>query len=52
MTTSELVKKLMDAGANSEVVQIVLEYLEQGAAAAKAARRRNRKKAEVVRVVK
>jgi len=30
----------------------LVKYLEHGAAAAKAARRRNRKKAEVVRVVK
>jgi hypothetical protein len=47
MTTGELVKKLMDAGASSEVVCIVLEYLEQGAPL-----RRRRRKAEVVRVVK
>jgi hypothetical protein len=48
MTTAELVKKLMDMGASSDVVAVVLEYLEQGAPL----RRRNRKKVELVRAVK
>jgi hypothetical protein len=46
MTTAELVKKLMDAGATSEVVQICLEALEEATAPKK--RLRNRRKADVV----
>jgi hypothetical protein len=50
MPIAEFVKRLMDAGANSEVVAIVLEYLEDVAEAAKPKRRR--KKPELVRAVK
>jgi len=46
MTTAELVKKLMDAGADSDVVQICLEALEEATTPKKRIRRRN--PAEVV----
>lgn len=52
MTTAELVKKLMDAGANSDVVSICIQAVEEAAEAATEAatprRRRKRKPAEVV----
>jgi hypothetical protein len=46
MTTAELVKKLMDAGATSEVVQICLEALEEATAPKK--RMRKARRADVV----
>jgi hypothetical protein len=52
MTTAELVKKLMDAGASSEVVQICLEALEDAYEEATAPKKRIRKRkpAEVVNI--
>jgi hypothetical protein len=50
MTTAELVKRLMDAGANSEAVAIAIQAVEDAAEAAKPKRRR--KKPELVRAVK
>lgn len=50
MTTAELVKKLMDAGATSDVVAIAIQAAEEAAEAARPKRRR--KRAELVRAVK
>ena len=50
MTTAELVKRLMDAGASSEAVAIAIQAVEDAAEAAKPKRRR--KKPELVRAVK
>ncbi len=50
MTTAELVKRLMDAGATSEVVAIAIQAAEEAAEAARP--RRRRKRAELVRAVK
>ena len=50
MTTAELVKRLMDAGANSEVVSICIQAAEDAAAAATEAakpKRSHRKKPEI-----
>ena len=51
MTTAELVKKLLDAGANSDAVAIAIQAVEEAAAAARP-KRAHRRKPEVVRVVK
>ena len=40
MTTAELVKRLMDAGATSEVVAIAIQAAEEAAEAARPKRRR------------
>lgn len=56
MNTAELVKKLLDAGANSDAVAIAIQAVEDAAdaatEAAKPPRRRRRKSAEVVSVVR
>ena len=56
MTTAELVKRLLDAGANSDAVAIAIQAIEEAADAATEAatprRRRKRKSAEVVSVVR
>jgi hypothetical protein len=49
VTTAELVKRLMDAGATSEVVAIAIQAAEE-AAASPPRPRRLRKRAELVRV--
>jgi hypothetical protein len=51
MTTAELVKKLLDAGANSDAVAIAIQAVEEAAEAARPKPRR-RKKVELVRAVK
>jgi hypothetical protein len=49
MTTAELVKKLMDAGANSDVVAICLEALEEATATKRRIRdRKTQRKPQVV----
>jgi hypothetical protein len=50
MTTAELVKKLMDAGASSDIVAIAIQGAEDAAAAARP--KRARKRSELVRAVK
>jgi hypothetical protein len=50
MTTAELVRKLLEAGANADIVAITIQAVEDAAEAAKPKRRR--KKPELVRVVK
>ena len=50
MTIAEIVKKLMDAGANSEAVAIAITAVEDAAEAARPKRRRRRP--ELVRAVK
>jgi hypothetical protein len=52
MTTAELVKKLLDAGANSDAVAIAIQAVEEAAEAATPRRRRKRKLAEVVSVAR
>lgn len=53
MTTAELVKKLLDAGANSDAVAIAIQAVEEAVAEASPPRRRRRRKAaEVVSVVR
>lgn len=56
LNTAELVKKLLDAGANSDAVAIAIQAVEEAADAATEAatprRRRRRKPAEVVSVVR
>jgi hypothetical protein len=46
MTTAELVKKLLDAGANSDAVAIAIQAVEEAAAAARP-KRSHRKKPEI-----
>jgi hypothetical protein len=46
MTTAELVKKLLDAGANSDAVAIAIQAVEEAAAAARP-KRPHRKKVEI-----
>ena len=43
MTTAELVKKLLDAGANSDAVAIAIQAVEEAAAAARPKRAHRRK---------
>ena len=51
MKTSELVRKLLEAGANAEAVEIALQAVEEAVEEARPKRRR-RKAAEVVRAVR
>jgi hypothetical protein len=46
MTTAELVKKLLDAGANSDAVAIAIQAVEEAAAAARP-KRVHRRKVEI-----
>jgi hypothetical protein len=50
VTTAELVKKLLDVGATSDMVAIAIQAAEEAAEAARPKRRR--KRAELVRAVK
>jgi hypothetical protein len=51
MKTADLVKRLLEAGANPEAVAIAITAVEEAAEEARP-RRRRRKPAEVVRAVK
>ena len=51
MTTADLVRKLLDAGANSDAVAVAIQAVEEAVEAARP-KRRHRKKVELVRAVK
>ena len=54
MTTAELVKRLLDAGANSDAVAIAIQAVDEAVEAEKEAARprRHRKRPEAIRAVK